>query len=258
MSKTHFEMDGDLGIFTFNNPPLNFVSLDVMEEVATFMESIDQYDMRALILRAEGDNFSGGADVENMFKGRSSASALELLEGFNKSIHRFEMLPIPKLAVVQGLCLGGGFELVLTCDMIWAAESANFAAVETLVGTIPLGGGIQRLVQRVGAGRAAEIVLSAGFYSSEAMEKWQIVNRVLPDDKLQEKALKFGKKLSQGPTLAYGAVTTLIQETVNNGVLAADNILPKIAAPLFESDDMKSGIQSLLEHGPGNAVFAGK
>ncbi len=258
MNKTHFELDGNLGIFTFNNPPLNFVSLEVMDEVAAFIESIDQYDMRALILKAEGDIFSGGADVEGMFKGRSSADALELLESFNGAIHRFEQLPIPKLAVVQGLCLGGGFELVLTCDMIWAAESANFAAVETLVGTIPLGGGIQRLVQRVGAGRAAEIILSAGFYSSETLEKWQVVNRVLPDDNLQEKALKFGKKLSQGPTLAYGAVTTLIRETVNNGVLAADNILPKIAAPLFESEDMKNGIQSLLEDGPGKAVFDGK
>lgn len=83
-------------------------------------------------------------------------------------MHRFETLPFPTMAVVQGLCLTAGLEAALTLDMIRAAEDAVFSQAEVTIGAIPFGGGVQRLTDRAGAARAKEIVFSAQFYGSQA------------------------------------------------------------------------------------------
>ncbi len=258
MSKTHFEVKGNLGIFTLNDPPLNLMSMGMMDEIEAFLDTYTQHNIRALILRAEGEVFSAGVQVDDVFQNRSSSEASDMLKRFNNNLFRFEKLPFPTLAVVQGDCLTAGVEFVLACDMAWAADSANFGQIEAVIGTTPMGGGTQRLTQRVGAARAAEIVMSASFYPATTFEKWHIINRVLPKDELTEKAMKFAEKLSQGPTLAHNATKTLIRESRNNGIEAADNKLPEVTAPLFESEDMKNGLESLLANGPGKTVFRGK
>jgi enoyl-CoA hydratase/carnithine racemase len=152
-------------------------------------------------VRAEGKFFSGGADVA-IFKGKTSSEARELFTSHLRTIADLEELPFPTLAAVQGLCIAAGLELALGCDLIWAAESARFGQAEASIGTTTLLGGVQRLAERAGSGRAREIIYSADQYDAATFERWNIVNRVIPDEAFESQTMAFAERLSKGATLA--------------------------------------------------------
>ena len=210
-----------------------------------------------MLIRAEGDNFSAGANVE-MFLGRDEAAAHELIEEFMPAIRRFAEIEVPTVAAVQGLCLAAGLEVALTCDLIWAAEGAQLGLVEAVIGATPFGGGTQRLVARAGAGRAAEAVLTGRPYPAETMRDWGVVNRVVAADELLDKARAFARRLAAGPTLAHAATKRMIRLAVDEGVEAADAALPKAGARVMASEDLQNGARTLLEKGPGKATFEGR
>ncbi|MCB9481425.1 MAG: enoyl-CoA hydratase/isomerase family protein [Desulfobacteraceae bacterium] len=268
MDKVKFEQKENVGILTLSNPPLNLIEFSMFDKVNEILAMLEEsnglqkkipgMDIRALMIVAEGDNFTAGVDVKNMFLGRNSNDAKEMIPSFVRMISRLESLPFPTIAAVQGLCLTAGLEIALACDMIWAGESAQFSQAEAVVGLVPLAGGAQRLCDRVGPSRAREIVMTGSFYPAKKFEEWNIVNRVVPDSELFEKTLKFVEKLANGPTLSYSALKEIIRITLEQGVCEADNRLAKIASPLFDSDDVKNGVKSLLEKGPGYAQFEGR
>ena len=257
MGKLKFEQDENLGFLTLSNPQMNIIGPDFITEFTDLIPHLETSGLRAMILRAEGDNFSAGADVK-MFKGLSVERASTLVKNFMEVIHRLESMPFPTVAVVHGLCIAGGLELVLACDFIWAAETAKFAQAEALIGTIPLGGGAQRLAQRCGPVRAREIVMTGNFFDAQTFEHWNIINRIVPADELSEKSLIFAKNLSDGPTRAHVVTKSLLREHQDSGLLSADRLILRLAPPLFESVDMREGINSFLQEGPGKAKFSGK
>jgi enoyl-CoA hydratase/carnithine racemase len=172
-------------------------------------------------------------------------------------VRRMEELPIPTLALVHGLCLTAGLEISLGCDMIWATESARFGLVEAVVGLTPGAGGTQRMAERAGPVRAAEFVMSGGLYHASTLERWNVVSRVLPDDQLLEKGMKFAHRLADGPTIAHGATKQIIRAYRAGGVNEADRVTPEVFAELFASKDLKKAVASFLAEGPGKATFEG-
>ncbi len=256
--KVTFEQDGDVGIITLADPPLNLFSLQLIDELGTATAHAQESSIRALILRAEGEHFTAGAQVDDVFQGLTPAHAEERLEGFRQMIARTERLPFPTLAVVRGLCLAAGLETILTVDLIWASETAQFAFAEPVIGLTPVAGGVYRLASRAGMGRAIETVLTARPYDAATMERWGVVNRVLPDAELDEKALAFARRLAAGPTQAYAVTKELMRTYSEQGMAAADALTPKACARLFETEDLAHGIESLLTKGPGHAEFHGR
>jgi enoyl-CoA hydratase/carnithine racemase len=257
MAKARFVLDGDVGEIVLDDPPLNLFGTDLARDMATAAAEARDSDARAVLVRAEGDNFSAGANVE-IFIGRDEAAARELIEEFLPAIRRFEEIEVPTLAAVHGLCLAAGLEVALTCDLIWAAEGTQLGLVEAVIGATPFGGGTQRLVARAGAGRAAEAVLTGRPYPAETMLAWGVVNRVVPGPELLDKARAFAERLAAGPTLAHAATKRMIQLTVDSGVEAADAALPDAGARVMASEDLQSGARTLLERGPGHAEFRGR
>jgi Enoyl-CoA hydratase/isomerase len=164
MTATRLERDGGLAVLTLDNPPLNQISEQVVDDLAdaiTALEAAD--DVRALLVRGTGDVFSAGADVK-LFAGRSAAEMRPLIERFLDFGRRVEALPFPTLAAVHGMCVAGGLELVLFLDLIWAAEGTNLGLLETRIGIVPLAGGIERVAARAGLGRARSIALSGNLF----------------------------------------------------------------------------------------------
>ena len=257
MAKARFGLDGDVGEIVLADPPLNLFGLELARDLARATAEARDSAARAVMVRAEGDNFSAGANVE-IFLGRDEAAARELIEEFLPAIRRFAEIEVPTLAAVQGLCLAAGLEVALGCDLIWAAEGAQLGLVEAVIGATPFGGGTQRLVARAGAGRAAEAVLTARAYPAETMLEWGVVNRILTADDLPEKARSFARRLAAGPTLAHAATKRMIRLTVDEGVGGADAAMAEIGAPVMASDDLQNGARTLLEKGPGHATFAGR
>ena len=117
MDKVRFEISGSLGILTLTNPPLNLFSGEVIEDLRASVDHIKQTPLRALLVQAEGNIFSGGAEV-SIFQGRTPSEARERFTSHLRLIADLEELPFPTVAAVQGLCLAAGLELALACDLI--------------------------------------------------------------------------------------------------------------------------------------------
>ena len=258
MAKVKFETKGSLGIVTLDNPPLNVISIELGEELRDTLKKIKSSNVRGLILKAEGDNFSAGADVK-LFQGRTPEQAKEMFGDFFDVLHQYETLPIPTMAVVQGLCLTGGLETTLCMDMIWAADNAVFAQAEAIIGAIPFAGGIQRLASRAGSTRAKEIVFSGNFYSAQKFLDYNIINRVLPAEDLFIKADKFMLNIADnGPTLAFAATKKIVSCFENEGIHSADQMTQDLGATMFDSKDFQNGVVSFLKEGPGKITFKGE
>jgi enoyl-CoA hydratase len=252
------ERDGNVAMMILSNPPLNLFGDDAWGALVSCIEEVEGSDARALVWRAEGDIFTGGVDVHSFQRVVEEGGASESFGSLIPVVRRLEELPIPTLALVHGLCLTAGLEISLGCDMIWASESARFGLVEAVVGLTPGAGGTQRMAERAGPARAAEFVMSGGLYEASTLERWSVVNRVVPDDQLLEKGMKFAHKLANGPTVAHGSTKRIIRAYRAGGVDRADEVTPEVFAELFASEDLQNAVASFLEHGPGNATFEGR
>jgi enoyl-CoA hydratase len=257
VSTARFERSGDVGTITLDSPPLNLFGRTLSADLRSAVDEAAAGSIRALVVRAEGEVFTGGADV-NVFHGLEEDQAREFARELLELTHAVEDLPFPTLACVHGLCLTAGFELSLACDMIWAAESAQFGLVEIVVGVTPFMGGTQRVAERAGPARARELVMTGGLYPAETLERWNVVNRVLPDADLEGKAMAFAERLAAGPTVANAATKRIVRAATDEGTRGADAVTPDVAAPLFGTKDLQEAVKTFLEQGPGNARFEGR
>lgn len=252
MANVILEIDDELAIVTFTRPPLNLFTWEMLDEFGDIIDQVAASSARALLLKAGGPHFSAGADVPAMFEGLS-ATAAEAQLGKNISrLVRLQDLPIPTIAVAQGMCLTAGLEIALRCDVLWAGETAQFAQFEALIGTTMLLGGAQLLSQRAGPARAAEICYSASLFGAADFEKWGIVTRVLPDAELDAATTSFARQLAKGPTQGLKATKRLIRTAAEEGVAAADRLIGPLGARLLETHDMKAGVQAVAKHGARN------
>ena len=252
------ERDGNLAVVILSNPPLNLFGDDAWGALVSCIDEVEGSDARALVWRAEGDIFTGGVDVHSFQRVVEEGAASQAFGSLIPVVRRLEQLPIPTLALVHGVCLTAGLEISLGCDMIWASESARFGLVEAVVGLTPGAGGTQRMAERAGPARAAEFVMSGGLYDAATLEQWNVINRVVPDDQLLEKGMRFAYRLADGPTLAHRATKRIIRAYRAGGIERADEVTPEVFAELFGSEDLKSAVASFLKEGPGKATFEGR
>ena len=260
MAVIRLDRDGPVASIVLSNPPLNLFTDDAFHELEDCLAEIEGSDARAAVWRAEGEIFTGGVDV-NAFQrviDAGSDRASEFSQPLIDAVRRLEALEIPTLALVHGLCLTAGLEVALGCDIIWATESARFGLVEAVVGLTPGAGGTQRMAERAGPGRAREFVYSGGLYDAPTLERWGVVNRVVADDDLLEKGMRFAAKLANGPTIAHAATKRIVRAYCEGGIAEADRVTPQQFAALFESEDLQRAVASFLAEGPGKATFEGR
>jgi enoyl-CoA hydratase/carnithine racemase len=251
------DSDGPLAVVTFATPPLNLVDETVMTQLDGVLREVASSGARGLLLQAEGRAVSAGVDV-HLFDGRSAESGAELWRRWFATVQLLEDLPIPTVFAAHALCLTAAFEIALACDLLLAAESARFGLVETVVGLTPSMGGPQRLASRAGPARARELVYTGELYDAATLERWNVVNRVLPDEGFAEAARGFARRLADGPTRAHAATKAIVREQVEHGVRAADGATPEISGALFATDDLRSAVATFLAEGPGKATYTGR
>lgn len=251
------ERDGAVAVLVLADPPLNLFGSATFDALASHVTEVGASDARALVWRAEGEVFSGGVDVHN-FDGIGLRDAEHMFSALVTTVRKIEALPMPSLALIHGLCLTAAWEVALGCDLIWASASARVGLVEAVVGLTPGAGGTQRMAERAGPSRAREFVMTGGLYDSPTMEHWGVVNRVVDDEELLEKGMRFAHRLAAGPTKAHAATKRLVRAQLEGGVDKADRDTPKVAGALFGTEDLKAAVRSFLEEGPGNATFEGR
>jgi enoyl-CoA hydratase/carnithine racemase len=255
--KVRYERDGDIGQVVLADPPLNLFGAELIDDLVAAIEQAEGDTIRALVIRAEGKVFTGGVDVE-VFAGLTHEQGAALFEDLVAIVHKLEGMPLPTIASVHSLCLTAGFELALGCDLLLAAESAGFGLVERVVGLTPGMGGTQRVAERAGPARARELVMTGALYDAATLERWNVVNRVFPDDQLFERTMELARDLAAGPPRAHEATKGMVRAYLDEGVRGADSHVGDIAAALFETEDLQQAVQSFLEQGPGKATFQGR
>jgi enoyl-CoA hydratase len=251
------DREGTLAVLTLDAPPLNLFDQAMIDGLARALADLESAHPRGLLVRAEGRIVSGGVDVQ-MFDGLSPSEAGRLWVDLLDLIQRVEQLPLPTVFAAHGLCLTAAFELSLACDLLLAARSARFGLVETVVGLTPAMGGTQRLASRAGPARARELVMTGELYDAAVLERWNVVNRVLPDEDFDLEVRSFARALADGPTRAHAATKAIVRAFVAEGVAAADDMVPGQAGDLFATEDLRDAVRSFLEQGPGHAAFEGR
>lgn len=252
------ERDRGLATLTIDHPPLNLLTTAVVEELATALEALVLDPPRCLLIRGAGALTSGGVDVAAFRHATADEFETWSSRCLTDVIAPLEILPCPTVSACHGVCLTAAFELALGCDLIVASSTAQFGLVEAAIGLTPAMGGTARLAQRAGLSRARELVMTAGVYPAQTMLEWGVVTRVYDDARFEQNATRFARRLAQGPTLAHDATKTILRTFAAGGIQAADARTPTAAANLFGSADVRGGIESFLNSGPGHATFEGR
>jgi len=253
----HRTDDGPLAVLTLDHGDLNLFDGSVFESLIETVDALAAAPPRALLVQARGRVVSAGVDVHE-FAGLAPRGAAVLWRRLIRTVQALEDLPCPTVFAAHGLCLTAAFEVALACDLLLAATSAQFGLVETVVGLTPSMGGPQRLVERAGPARARELVYTGELFDAATLERWNVVNRVLPTDGFDAAARAFAMDLATGPTVAHAATKRIVRAALEGGVAAADAVVPEVAGALFDTDDLKGAVRSFLEHGPGKATFEGR
>ena len=213
------ELDGHVALLTMHSTPHNLLGASLMRALSARFDQAVSEGARAILLRSGLKHFSAGADLSAFDDSDETPDPIAFLE-------HLESVPMPTIAAIHGVALGGGFELALACDFILAAHSARIGLVETSLGLVPLMGGISRVVQRAGASRGKEMVMLGRRHDPQVLERWGLVNQVVPEEELVETSLSYARQLASGPTVAYAAVKRIAAATINGGVSAGDRETP--------------------------------
>jgi enoyl-CoA hydratase/carnithine racemase len=252
------ERDGALTIVTFDSPPLNLMDRPLLDGLLEVVDRLESEPARAVLFRAEGRAFSGGVDVSMFAAMDGPQTAQRTFDELVALARRVERLPCPTVFAAHALCLTWAFELALACDLILAAESASFGLVERVIGLTPAMGGTQRLAERAGTGRARQFVMEGRPFPAGELERWNVVNIVLPGDGFDEAARSYAAKLASGPTLAHAATKQVLRDYLEGGVELANDRVGAVAGALFDTEDLQGAVRSFLADGPGRATFHGR
>ena len=166
MSTLRFEKNGNAGFITLTDPPDNKIGSAFNKEFREALHEVAVSDVRALVIRSEGENFCNGADVLEFAKLEPKIFRT-LVNEVHSSFRLLESLRIPTIASVQGMAVGGGFELALACDFLVVETSATLFSVEVMGGMLPGAGGIQRIADRLGRARTIRMMMLAEPISGE-------------------------------------------------------------------------------------------
>ncbi|MCW7752677.1 enoyl-CoA hydratase-related protein [Desulfobotulus sp. H1] len=251
-----YEKDAGIVRITLNRPKaLNALNADLIAELDGLLDALEKdREVRVVLLTGAGDKaFVAGADISELAH-MDSFSARIFAEAGQSMMAKIARLPMPVIAVVNGFALGGGCELALACDFIYASEKAVFGLPEETLGLIPGFGGTQRLARKIGAAMAMELIFTAKRIKAEEAMVLGLVNRVVPADHLMEEAQKTALSIaSMGP-----AAISLAKVVVHKGIevdLVSGCYMEREAFGLcFASPDAGEGTGAFLEK--RKAVFS--
>ena len=250
------ERDGTVATLTVNRPKsLNALNSQTLRDLTQAVRDLGD-SVRAIILTGAGEKaFVAGADIAEM-KPMTPWSAREFSELGHVVTALLEDLPCATIAAVNGYALGGGLELAVACDMIYASENARFGLPEVTLGVTPGFGGTQRLVRLVGKLRAKEMIFTGEMIDAKRAFEIGLVNSVHPREQLLAHCKAVAQKISARGPLAISRAKQLIERGYDIPLRAANRQEAETFALLFDTEDRREGMAAFLEKRPPK--FLGK
>jgi len=244
-----FQKEGPVAIIKFNRPKaLNAINPQVNADVHQALDEIEKDpSIRVLVLTGEGEKaFIAGADIGYMVN-LSPLEARKWSEDGHALGFRFESFPIPIIACVNGFALGGGAEMAMACDFIYASETAKFGQPEINLGVIPGYGGTQRLPRLVGKARAKELCMSGVVISAQEAKEIGLVNKVFPPDKLWEETMKMARLIASKGGVSLRTVKQCIDRGFDTDLRRGCQMETDAFGLCMSSPDGKEGMTAFLE-----------
>ncbi len=253
MAFVDYEVKGNVAVVTINRPKaLNALNSDVLKEIIATFDAIDLNVVRCVVLTGAGEkSFVAGADIGEMSK-LTKAEGEAFGKIGNDAFRKIETFPVPVIAAVNGVALGGGCEISMACDIRYASENALFGQPEAGLGITPGFGGTQRLARHIGLGKAKEIIYTCkNIKAPEALELG-LVQAVYPLEELMPAALKTAEKIAANAPIAVRACKKAINDGMQVGMDEAIVIEEKLFGDCFETADQIEGMGAFLEKRPHN------
>lgn len=250
-SSIRVEMQGGLAVLSLAQPARgNPFDGDFGRDFKqVFSDLWDATGLRAVLLRADGDNFSFGGDLKTFYPVRENLAPL--VRSWTAELHmglqRAWQLPVPIVAAVQGFAMGGGVALLAGCDVVVAGESARFGSAFAKLGFSCDSGSSATLTARMGPARARRFVMLAEVLTSQEAVQAGLADRVVPDDKLQDAAMSLAVELSNGPTLAYAETKRLFLRAGSSQLQSQLEDEALTLARVSASADAQEGIAAMVE-----------
>ncbi len=237
-----------VAVVTISNPPMNALDDVTMLRLEYVFRQIEHdKNIKAVIITGDGDKFVIGADVNKVQEIDTFDEGVRVTERAHEILDLIHYNEKPVIAAINGACFGGGLELAMACHIRLAADSAQLALPEIMLGIIPAFGGTQRASRLIGTGRALEMMLTGRFVPAEEAEKWGLVNRVVAGDSLMDEALNMAKQISYKSTLAVGALLEAVIDGVDLPLDEGLELESECFGRLAESEDKIEGISAFLE-----------
>ncbi|MBM3673803.1 MAG: crotonase/enoyl-CoA hydratase family protein [Actinobacteria bacterium] len=240
------EQRGGVGILTLNRPEArNAVNADLAQGVEAALDGFEADDtVQAVIVTGAGPTFSAGADLKLIAQGRGAEMATER-GNFAGLIRR--AFPKPLIAAVNGPALAGGFEIMLACDLVVAADHATFGLPEAKRGLFAAAGGLLRLPKRIPLAIATEIAITGDPIDARRAHELGLVNLVVPPDRLMQEAIAFADRIAVNGPLAVRNSLQMVREA---GELSEEDAWPRnyeLANEVFASKDSIEGAVAFAE-----------
>jgi enoyl-CoA hydratase len=253
-----YEERDNIVIIRFNRPQvLNAISPTVLEEIKNAIEKINSDEsVRVLVLTGEGEKaFVAGADISAM-KDYTPLEGKVFSRQGQEILFEMESLSIPVIACVNGFALGGGMEIAMSCDFIYAADTAMFGQPEINLGIIPGFGGTQRLSRLVGKSMAKELCMTGIMITAQEAKDIGLVNKIFLKEKLWEETMKTAHILASKGKVSIRAVKEAIERGYDQDLRTGCYMESDAFGICMASEDAQEGMGSFLEK--RKACFKGK
>jgi enoyl-CoA hydratase len=250
--------EGEIGILTINRPKaLNALNIETLQEIQLgLQEAKDQPGLKVLIITGGGEKaFVAGADILQM-KDMNSIEAVNFSKMGHHTLKTIQDFPCPVIAAVNGFALGGGTEIALACDFIYASENAKFGLPEVTLGIFPGFGGTQRLPRLIGKGKAKELIFTGKMITAQEAYQMGIVNKVFPQGSLMEETKKVALQIAGNGAIGVRLAKMVVDSGFNMDLTDGCNLESYAFGIGFASEDQKEGMQAFIEK--RKPVFKGR
>lgn len=251
--------DESVFIVTLDNPPVNAANLQMLDELSLALkEGNDDPEVRGIVITGSGSNaFCAGADLK-MMQSLGPEQGMKMVSAGHKTYSSVENSSKPVIAAVNGLALGGGCELAMSCDLRFASDRARFGLPEVTLGLIPAWGGTQRMSRLIGKAKAKELIFSGQIVNAQEALKIGLVNKIVPDGEELRAASDYIRMLAAKTSpLAVSQAKIAINEGLKKASVE-EGLQYELTAieVMTQSKDLAEGIQAFFEKRPPK--FTGK
>lgn len=238
--------EGAVGILELARPEkFNCLSIAVWQAIAAALAELERpgSGVRVILIQAQGKHFCTGADLDEVQALRAEAARLaEFIACGHRVLQAMESSELPIVAACHGLCLAGGLELMLGCDMVFAAEDARFGDQHAQFGLIPGWGGSQRLARLVGLRRAMDLYFSARWLGAAEALAWGLVNEVVPGDALHARALAWCATAAERSAPGLALMKRLARQGLDRPLADALALEQQLAVPALQTAEVSEGL----------------